>query len=32
MAQLFYVATFQERNWIVGHINADGAPVLNDKR
>lgn len=32
MAQLFYVATFQERNWIVEHINADGAPVLNDKR
>lgn len=32
MAQLFYIATFQERNWIVEHISADGAPVLNAER
>ena len=32
MAQLYYVATFQERNWIVEHISADGAPVLNAER
>jgi len=30
VTQLFYLATFQERNWIIDHITASGAPVLND--
>lgn len=31
MTQLYYLATFGERNWIIEHITASGAPVLNAK-